>query len=79
VVSALTYSPEQYEAMQQALDAATHLAVQALAALARSSYPAETKERMAAFGEEFAAQTLSFEAAAHLSRGQQRDSLAMQR
>ena len=31
VVSALTYSPEQHQAVQQALDAATHPAVQALA------------------------------------------------
>jgi hypothetical protein len=67
VVSALTYRPEQYEAIRQVLDAATHPAMQALAALARSSYPAETKERMAAFVEELAAQTLSFEEAAHLS------------
>jgi hypothetical protein len=67
VVSALTYSPEQYEAVRQALDAATHPTMQALAALARSSHPAETRVRMAAFVEEFAAQTLSFEAAAHLS------------
>jgi hypothetical protein len=67
VVSALTYSPEQYEAVRHALDAATHPAVQALAALARSRYPAETKERMATFVEELAAQTLSFEEAAHLS------------
>jgi hypothetical protein len=67
VVSALTYRPEQYEAIRQALDAATHPAMQALAALAHSSYPAETKERMAAFVEELAAQTLSFEEAAHLS------------
>ena len=66
VVSALTYSPEQHDAVRHALDAATHPAVQALAALARSSYP-ETKERMAAFVEELAAQTLSFEEAAHLS------------
>ena len=41
--------------------------MQALAQLARSSYPAETKVRMAAFVEELAAQTLSFEEAAHLS------------
>jgi len=67
VISALTYSPEQHAAVQHALDAATHPAVQALAALARSSYPAETKERMAVFAEELAAQTLSFEEAAHLS------------
>jgi hypothetical protein len=67
VVSVLSYSPEQHQAVRQALDAATHPAVQALAELARSSYPAETKERMAAFVEELAAQTLSFEEAAHLS------------
>jgi hypothetical protein len=67
VVQVLTYSPEQHQAVQQALDAATHPAVQALATLARSSYPAETKERMAAFVEELAAHTLSFEEAAHLS------------
>ena len=67
VVNILTYSPEQHQAVQQALDAATHPAVQALAQLARSSYPAETKVRMAAFVEELAAHTLSFEEAAHLS------------
>jgi hypothetical protein len=67
VVQVLTSSPEHYQAVWQALDAAMHPAVQALAALARSSYPAETKERMAAFVEERAAQTLSFEEAARLS------------
>ena len=67
VVNILTYSPEQHQAVQQALDAATHPAVQALAQLARSSYPAETKVRMAAFVEELAAHTLSLEEAAHLS------------
>ena len=67
VVSVLTYNPAQYQAVRRALDAASHPAVQALAALAGSSYPVETKERMAAFVEELAAQTLSFEEAAHLS------------
>ena len=57
VVSVLTYSPAQYQAVRRALDAASHPAVQALAALAGSSYPVETKERMAAFVEELAAQT----------------------
>jgi hypothetical protein len=67
VVSVLTYSPAQYQAVGHALDTVPHPAVQALAALARSSYPPETRERMAAFVEELAAQTLSFEEAAHLS------------
>src|SRR5206468_1954378 len=67
VVSALTYSPAQHAAVRHALDTATHPAVQALAELARSSYPAKTKARMAVFVEELATQTLSFEETAHLS------------
>jgi hypothetical protein len=67
VVRVLTYNPEQHRAVQEALDGATHPALQALAALVHSSYPAETKERMAVFVEELAARTLSWEEAAHLS------------
>ena len=67
VVTVLAYNPAQYQAVRHALDNATHPAAQALAALARSSYPVEIRERMAAFVEELAAQRLSFEEAAYLS------------
>ena len=67
VVSILNYCPVPYDAVQHALDAATHPALQVLAALTRSNDPIEIRERMAAFVEELAAQTLSLEEAAHLS------------
>ena len=67
VVRVLTYNPEQHQAVRDALDVATHPAVQALAALTHSSYAAEIKDRMAVLVEELAAHTLSWEEAAHLS------------
>jgi hypothetical protein len=67
VVRVLTYNPEKYQAVREALDIATHPAVQALAELTHSSHPAEIKDRMAVFVEELAAHRLSWEEAAHLS------------
>jgi hypothetical protein len=67
VVNVVTSGAEQYDAVRQALDAAAHPAVQALAQLAQSDYSRDTKERMAVFAEELAAHTLSLEEAAHLS------------
>jgi hypothetical protein len=67
VVNVVTSGAEQYDAVRQVRDAALHPAVQALAQLAQSDYPRETKERMAVFVEALAAHTLSLEEAAHLS------------
>jgi hypothetical protein len=67
VVSVVTANAEQYQEVRQALATATHPALQALARIIDSNYPGDTKERMAAFVEELAAHTLSWEDAARLS------------
>jgi hypothetical protein len=67
VVSVVTANTEQYQQVRQALATTTHPALQALARIIDSSYPPDTKERMAAFVEELAAHTLSWEDAARLS------------
>jgi hypothetical protein len=67
VVRLMTADPARHQAVEHALDDATHPALHVLAQLVHSHYPADLKEKMAVFVEMIAEQTLSFEAAAQLS------------
>ncbi len=67
VVRLMTADPARHQAVEHALDDATHPALHVLAQLVHSHYPDDLKERMAVFVEVIAEQTLSFEAAAQLS------------
>lgn len=67
VVRLMATDPARHQAVERALDEATHPALHVLAQLVHSRYSDDLKERMAVFVEVIAEPTLSLEAAAQLS------------
>ena len=67
VIRLMAADPARHQAVERALDEATHPALHVLAQLVHSRYPDDLKGRMAVFVEVIAEQTLSLEAAAQLS------------
>ena len=67
VVRLMAADPARHQAVERALDEATHPALHILVQLIHSHYPDDLKERIAVFAEVIAEQILSLEAAAQLS------------